>query len=149
MDYASLLKVLITFQPFTSSPEFMKNAKKINQETNPSNFINYSSLLQQFSEWMRQHSSEIAIPNMQAPEAKVGRLYMDGCFDLVHSGHFNAIRQAKALTDCLVVGVISSEAIIKNKGPYIMSMDERMNIVRNCKWVDEVVIQDEYNPSIK
>jgi ethanolamine-phosphate cytidylyltransferase len=24
---------------------------------------------------------------------KVKRLYVDGCFDLMHSGHFNAIRQ--------------------------------------------------------
>ncbi len=25
-------------------------------------------------------------------EPKVSRLYIDGCFDLMHSGHFNAIR---------------------------------------------------------
>ena len=31
---------------------------------------------------------------------------MDGCFDLVHSGHFNALRQAKALTERLVIGVV-------------------------------------------
>lgn len=36
---------------------------------------------------------------------------MDGCFDLAHSGYFNAIRQAKQLCDILVMGVISTEAI--------------------------------------
>ena len=31
--------------------------------------------------------------------------YVDGCFDIMHSGHYNAIRQAKRLCDVLVVGV--------------------------------------------
>ena len=59
---------------------------------------------------------------------KVKRLYIDGCFDLMHSGHFNAIRQAKALCDTLVVGVISDEAILQNKGPFIMNLEERKEL---------------------
>lgn len=53
------------------------------------------------------------------------RVYMDGCFDLMHYGHANALRQAKALGDELVVGVVSDEEIIKNKGPPVLSMEER------------------------
>lgn len=53
------------------------------------------------------------------------RVYMDGCFDLMHYGHANALRQAKALGDDLVVGVVSDEEIIKNKGPPVLSMEER------------------------
>lgn len=53
------------------------------------------------------------------------RVYMDGCFDLMHYGHANALRQAKALGDELVVGVVSDEEIIANKGPPILSMEER------------------------
>lgn len=53
------------------------------------------------------------------------RVYMDGCFDLMHYGHANALRQAKSLGDELVVGVVSDEQIIANKGPPVLSMDER------------------------
>jgi ethanolamine-phosphate cytidylyltransferase len=53
------------------------------------------------------------------------RVYMDGCFDLMHYGHANALRQAKALGDELVVGVVSDEEIIANKGPPVLSMEER------------------------
>ena len=62
---------------------------------------------------------------------------LDGCFDIMHSGHYNAIRQAKALTDILVVGVHSDEEIRKHKGPPVMNDEERLATVRACKWVDE------------
>ncbi|KAI4380243.1 hypothetical protein MLD38_006458 [Melastoma candidum] len=67
------------------------------------------------------------------------RVYMDGCFDLMHYGHANALRQAKALGDELVVGVVSNEEIVANKGPPVLSMEERMALVSGLKWVDEVI----------
>ena len=40
---------------------------------------------------------------------RVPRVYVDGCFDMMHSGHMNAVRQAKLIADSvggvLVVGV--------------------------------------------
>lgn len=59
-------------------------------------------------------------------EKKRIRVYMDGCFDLMHYGHANALRQAKALGDELVVGVVSDEEIVANKGPPVLSMEERL-----------------------
>lgn len=53
------------------------------------------------------------------------RVYMDGCFDMMHYGHAIALRQAKALGDELVVGVVSDEEIIANKGPPVLAMEER------------------------
>ncbi|PKI38426.1 hypothetical protein CRG98_041206 [Punica granatum] len=64
---------------------------------------------------------------------------MDGCFDLMHYGHANALRQAKALGDELVVGVVSDEEIVANKGPPVLSMEERLALVSGLKWVDEVI----------
>ncbi|KAK9097693.1 hypothetical protein Syun_024738 [Stephania yunnanensis] len=72
------------------------------------------------------------------------RVYMDGCFDLMHYGHANALRQAKALGDVLVVGVVSDEEIISNKGPPVLSMEERLVLVKGLKWVDEVIANAPY-----
>lgn len=53
------------------------------------------------------------------------RVYMDGCFDMMHYGHCNALRQARALGDQLVVGVVSDAEIILNKGPPVTPLNER------------------------
>ncbi|KAN0033655.1 hypothetical protein ACTFIV_000117 [Dictyostelium citrinum] len=66
------------------------------------------------------------------------RVYVDGCFDLMHFGHANALRQARELGDVLVVGVHTDEEIAKNKGPPVMNEQERYKAVRACKWADEV-----------
>ncbi len=36
--------------------------------------------------------------------------------DLMHSGHYNALRQAKLLGDILVAGIHSDEEIKRHKG---------------------------------
>ncbi|XP_074273700.1 ethanolamine-phosphate cytidylyltransferase-like [Silene latifolia] len=77
--------------------------------------------------------------NKPAHEEKRVRVYMDGCFDLMHYGHANALRQAKLLGDELVVGVVSDEEILANKGPPVLSMEERLALVGGLKWVNEVI----------
>ncbi|KAA8535723.1 hypothetical protein F0562_030714 [Nyssa sinensis] len=56
----------------------------------------------------------------------------------------NALRQAKDLGDELVVGVVSDEEIIANKGPPVLSMEERLVLVSGLKWVDEVIANAPY-----
>ena len=77
------------------------------------------------------------------------RIYIDGCWDIMHSGHFNAIRQAKMLGKTLVVGVHSDEEIMRNKGMSVMNNEERVAMVKACKWVDEVVENAPYSASIE
>lgn len=60
---------------------------------------------------------------------KLVRVYMDGCFDMMHYGHCNALRQARALGDQLVVGVVSDAEIIANKGPPVTPLHERFSSV--------------------
>ncbi|KAJ1500437.1 Ethanolamine-phosphate cytidylyltransferase [Coelomomyces lativittatus] len=66
-------------------------------------------------------------------------VWVDGCFDMMHYGHANALRQAKQMGDLLVVGVHSDESILLHKGPTVMKEEERYEAVAACKWVDVVV----------
>ncbi|XP_071812948.1 ethanolamine-phosphate cytidylyltransferase-like [Apostichopus japonicus] len=77
-------------------------------------------------------------------EKKQVRVWADGCFDLAHFGHANSLRQAKKAGDYLIVGVHSDEEVLQNKGPPVMTEDERYKVIRAIKWVDEVVTAAPY-----
>lgn len=36
-----------------------------------------------------------------------------------------------------------------NKGPPILNQEERAELIRACKWVDEAVIVNSYNPTLE
>lgn len=66
-----------------------------------------------------------------------------GTFDLIHKGHINILRRAKALGDYLVVAVSAdSFNAIKGKKAYYSEAD-RVEILEAIKYVDEVIL--EYN----
>jgi len=67
------------------------------------------------------------------------RIFMDGAFDVMHYGHMNAFRLGRSLGTYLIVGVNSDESIKECKGPPLMNDEERMTMVKGCKFVDEVV----------
>ncbi len=58
---------------------------------------------------------------------------------MVHFGHANSLRQAKAMGDYLMVGVHTDEEVARHKGPPVFNQAERYRMVRAIKWVDEVV----------
>lgn len=64
---------------------------------------------------------------------------MDGAFDVMHYGHMNAFRLGRSLGTYLIVGVNSDESITQCKGPPLMNDEERMTMVKGCKFVDEVL----------
>lgn len=70
----------------------------------------------------------LALPHYKKKKRPI-RVYMDGCFDMMHYGHCNALRQARALGDQLVVGVVSDAEIIANKGPPVTPLDERYSSI--------------------
>jgi len=75
----------------------------------------------------------------ESPQGEV-RILMDGAFDMMHYGHANAFRKGRALGTHLVVGVNDDASIALCKGgPPVMNDEERLAMVRACKWVDEVV----------
>ncbi|TMX34359.1 adenylyltransferase/cytidyltransferase family protein [Vibrio sp. Hep-1b-8] len=72
------------------------------------------------------------------------KVYTSGTYDLFHIGHLNVIKASKALGDYLVVGVSTDELVksYKQQEP-IISLADRIEIIRHLDCVDEVVVQEE------
>lgn len=69
--------------------------------------------------------------------------YTSGVFDLFHIGHLNLLKNAKGLCDNLIVGVTSDELVAYKNKRAVINHQERMEIVRNIKFVDAVVPQND------
>ncbi|KJP86287.1 hypothetical protein AK88_04101 [Plasmodium fragile] len=107
-----------------------------------------SASLSNSSEEINEFDIDMNTPNNE--KNKATRIYVDGIFDLSHSGHFNAMRQAKQLGDVVVVGINSDEDALNSKGVMpIYNQEERGALIAGCKWVDEVIIGTKYNVSME
>ena len=62
-----------------------------------------------------------------------------GTYDLLHRGHINLLKRAKAMGDYLVVGLSSDEFnAAKNKKAFY-SYEERKLVLESIRYVDEVI----------
>ncbi|MEY8323247.1 adenylyltransferase/cytidyltransferase family protein [Lachnospiraceae bacterium 54-11] len=68
--------------------------------------------------------------------------YTTGVFDLFHVGHLNMLKNAKGMCDKLIVGVTTDELVSYKHKKSVIPFEERMEIVRNIKYVDAVVPQE-------
>lgn len=68
--------------------------------------------------------------------------YAAGAFDLFHVGHLNLLAQARQHCDYLIAGVVSDELLQATKGRApVVPLAERLEIVRNIRYVDEAVAE--------
>ncbi|XP_047006432.2 ethanolamine-phosphate cytidylyltransferase [Ictalurus punctatus] len=81
----------------------------------------------------------VAVACSPEKRRRMVRVWCDGCYDMVHYGHSNQLRQAKAMGDYLMVGVHTDEEISKHKGPPVFTQAERYKMVCAIKWVDDIV----------
>jgi cytidyltransferase-like protein len=64
--------------------------------------------------------------------------YTSGVYDLFHIGHLNLFKRIKKNCSKLIVGVHNDECVSTYKRAPIISYADRLEIIRSCKYVDEV-----------
>lgn len=75
-------------------------------------------------------------------------VFTNGCFDILHPGHIDLLKRARALGDRLVVGINSDRSVSAIKGPGrpLQSEEARKDVLLGLRSVDDVVIFDELTP---
>lgn len=74
-----------------------------------------------------------------------------GVYDLLHIGHINMFKNARALGDQLTVAVQSDEYILKYKpeARMVNTTAERLFMVSSIRYVDHVITYDDVDEIIK
>ncbi len=67
--------------------------------------------------------------------------YTTGVYDLFHIGHLNLFKNAKGMCDKLIVGVTVDELVSYKGKQAMIPFEDRIEIVRSCKYVDAAVPQ--------
>ena len=72
-------------------------------------------------------------------------VFTAGVWDILHVGHVNLLRRAKALGDRLIVGVLTDEAAERYKPRPVMPFDQRIELISELRMVDDAVQVDDTN----
>ncbi|KAI0820835.1 hypothetical protein BC628DRAFT_828080 [Trametes gibbosa] len=82
-----------------------------------------------------------APPGSRGDEARTWRVYVDGVFGPLSPKDVLQLRQAKLSFPAvhLVVGVFSDEVCAEHESAVDVPHEDRCEVVRHCRWVDEVV----------
>ena len=70
------------------------------------------------------------------------KVWVNGCFDVLHRGHYELFNYAKSLGDKLAVGIDSDEKVSKDKGanrPF-NNINDRVYALQSLKAVNEVYV---------
>lgn len=75
-------------------------------------------------------------------------IFTNGCFDILHSGHIEYLKQSRKLGDKLIVGLNSDSSVRRLKGETrpLNSEHDRKKVLESLECVDEVIIFDEDTP---
>jgi|SRR5690606_4583247 len=72
-------------------------------------------------------------------------VYIIGVFDLYHRGHVELLKKARTLGNKLIVAINSDKIVTDYKRAPIFSEDDRLELVKSCKYVDEAFIIHEFD----
>ena len=95
---------------------------------------------------LNQSQLKLLISQLKEDNFKIG--LTNGCFDVLHPGHYDLLNEAKRKCDKLIVAINSDQSIKKLKGinrPY-NNIEKRLTQICSLKAVDYVVIFSENTP---
>ena len=66
------------------------------------------------------------------------KIWVNGCFDILHRGHYELFNYAKSLGDKLIVGIDTDEKVSKDKGPTrpYNNIEDRLYALNSLKAID-------------
>ena len=69
------------------------------------------------------------------------KIWVNGCFDIIHRGHIELFKYAKSLGDFLIVGTDTDGRVERSKGqgrPF-NCLNDRVFVLESIKYIDKVV----------
>jgi D-glycero-beta-D-manno-heptose 1-phosphate adenylyltransferase len=74
--------------------------------------------------------------------------FTNGCFDILHAGHIESLKEAAKLADYLIVAVNSDESVrkLKGEGRPVNNEENRALVLAALSMLDAVVIFNEDTP---
>jgi len=75
-------------------------------------------------------------------------VFTNGCFDILHRGHFELLKYCRSLGSTVVVGLNTDEGVKKLKGetrPFFSEQDRKFAL-ECCKYVDHTILFEEETP---
>jgi len=72
------------------------------------------------------------------------KIWINGCFDVLHRGHIELFKFAKSQGDYLLVAIDSDDRVKASKGPErpINNQIDRKFFLESIRYIDEVVVFD-------
>ena len=76
------------------------------------------------------------------------KVFVSGCFDILHLGHIDYLSKAADLGDILIIGLNTDDSVKRLKGPHRPINDEysRALLLASLQFVHAVVLFDEDTP---
>jgi len=75
-------------------------------------------------------------------------IFTNGCFDILHRGHFELLKYCRSLGTIVIVGLNNDKSVKKLKGesrPFFSEQDRKFAL-ECCKYVDHVMVFEEETP---
>jgi len=75
--------------------------------------------------------------------------FTNGCFDILHAGHVQYLRQAKATADLLIVALNSDDSIKRLKGETrpVNTLDDRLMVMSELASIDYLIVFEDDTPT--